>query len=187
MLLQPKTVPKTSSGKIARARCRKGFLDKSLQTIYSKSFVGTEQENKDAKNKVNLPPLTTRAQVDPATIRKLSKKQILKKVLDDVAKYVPLPPASISKNDDLSTMMDSLTLSQFKGQLQYEYATNVSDGYLFRPGTTINKLVDVIKLGYAPDDSDESPAPGGVAIGQQEGLAGALGCPPGVKICCAVM
>ena len=114
----------------------------------------------------------------------------MKKLLNDVSKHMSLPASSISKNDDLVTMMDSMTLSQFKGILEYEYAINISDGYLFRQGTTINKLVDIIKRGYAPDDSDEMPSradgpPSGAPVGESKGLAGALGCPPGV--CCVVM
>lgn len=188
VLLQPKTVPKTSSGKIARARCRKGFLDKSLQSVYAKSFQGKasiEIESNGNNKLTNAPP---RTKVDPESIRKLSKKQIMKKLLEDIAKHVALPPEKISKNDDLSTMMDSLTLSQFKGLLEYEYATKISDGYLFRPGTTVNKLVDVIKLGHAPDDGDEfvdGAQQGGMVVGQSKGLAGALGCPPGVR--CVIM
>ena len=141
--------------------------------------------NNNSNIKIDVPP---KSRVNPETIRKLSKKQILKKLLNDTSKHVPLAPGSISKTDDLVTMMDSLTLSQFKGMLEYEYATKLSDGYLFRPGVSINKLVDVIKLGYAPDDGDESSdnvPGGGVVVGRSTGLAGALGCPPGV--CCSIM
>lgn len=140
---------------------------------------------------VSAPPTPARAAVDAEEIRSLSKKQIMKKLLSDVSKHVSMPVTSISKTDDLATMMDSLTLSQFKGLLQYDYATNISDGYLFRPGTSINKLVDVIKRGYATDDNEDgapegNPEPANTAVvGQSRGLAGMLGCPPGVK--CVIM
>ena len=71
VLLQPKTVPKTSSGKIARARCRKGFLDKNLQSVYAKSFQGKvsmEIESNGNNKLTNVPP---RTKVDPESIRKL--------------------------------------------------------------------------------------------------------------------
>ena len=137
-----------------------------------------------------------RKQVHPESIRKLSKKQILKKLLNDITKHVPTPPSSLNKDDALATMMDSLTLSQFKGLLEFDYATDVSDGYLFREGTTINKLVEVIKLGYAPDDNEDGDQPAeaaagggsknkGAMVGESRGLAGALGCPPGVR--CVIM
>ncbi len=133
-----------------------------------------------------------RKQVHPEAIRKLSKKQIMKKLLNDIGKHVPTPTSSLNKNDALSTMMDSITLSQFKGILEFDYATDVSDGYLFRESTSINKLVEVIKLGYAPDDNEDGVAasnPKGKesagVVGQSKGLAGALGCPPGTK--CVIM
>jgi len=102
-----------------------------------------------------------------------------------------MPPSSLPLDSDMATMMDSLSLSQFKGLLEAQYATKLSDEYLFREGSTIHKLVEVVKLGYAPDDeNDES---GGAGAGSshamvsqsQGGLSAALGCPPGV--CCVVM
>lgn len=197
VLLVPKTVPKTSSGKISRARCRKGFLDKSLKVIYAKSFLTQSSmeiepsTNNDSMNRAAIP--TQIKKVDPASIRKLTRKQIEKRLLKDIGKHVPIPASSLSKKDALSTMMDSLTLSQFKGLLEHEYATNISDGYLFRPDTNIEKLVEVIKLGYALDDGDDLPEGGdsnaapGSGIGQSKGVGGALGCPPGVCECCVVM
>mmetsp|Transcript_28439 Transcript_28439/g.33085 ORF Transcript_28439/g.33085 Transcript_28439/m.33085 type:complete len:818 (-) Transcript_28439:80-2533(-) len=195
VLLVPKTVPKTSSGKIARARCRKGFLNNSLQTIYSKAYIvqksSMEIEPTTGGDDTNGASAPNEPKVDPESIRRLSKKSIEKKLMKEIGKHVPIPPSSISKNHALTTMMDSLTLSQFKGVLEYEYATQLSDGYLFRSSTTISKLVDIVKLGYAPDDgedtadgdgNDASPHGG---IGESRGLAGALGCPPGV--CCVVM
>ena len=81
--------------------------------------------------------------------------------------------------------MDSLTISQFKGLVENLYHVRpLSDEYLFRESCTVAKLAEVVKLGYAPDDGDgaEAAAAGMVATmpGQAPGLAGMLGCPPGV-------
>ena len=39
--LKTRTVPKTSSGKIARSWCRKGFVNGTLSVVYRKSFKST--------------------------------------------------------------------------------------------------------------------------------------------------
>ena len=121
-----------------------------------------------------------------AEIRALDKNEILKRLVTDVSKLTSLPPGSIEKNEPLVTMMDSLTLSQFKGLLESSYAVTLSDEYLFQESTTLKKLADVVKLGYAPDDTgggDGSARPTATAAapGEAGGLAGALGCPPGVR------
>jgi hypothetical protein len=90
--------------------------------------------------------------------------------------------------------LDSLTLSQLKGLLESHYFVKLSDEYLFRESTSIEKLADIVQLGYAPDDSgnglNEGIIGSGAAaassdIGKSKGIAGALGCPPGVI--CAIL
>ena len=48
LLLETRTVPKTSSGKIARAWCRKGYLANSLKVVYRKSFVNSSSKGSSA-------------------------------------------------------------------------------------------------------------------------------------------
>ncbi len=185
VILRPRTIPKTTSGKIARAWCRKAFMNKTLNSIYSTSFSNNQQESNGSSRVVNGP---RQRAVDPQTIRSMEKSEILSKLKADISNIVSIPATSISTNSDLATMMDSLSLSQFKGQLEVQYATTLSDEYLFREGSTINKLVEVVKLGYAPDDNEENGAGSSsppAAAGSAGGVAGALGCPPGV--CCTVM
>jgi hypothetical protein len=85
-----------------------------------------------------------------------------------------------------------MTISQFKGLLESHYATELSDEYLFRETTTLNKLAEVVKLGHAPDDDQEGSGNGDASMpegvstqGNADGIAGALGCPPGV-VCCVI-
>jgi hypothetical protein len=130
------------------------------------------------------------SRVDPSVIRNMSRKEIKAKLVQDLARIISMPPSSISTNAGLATMMDSLSLSQFKGFLEINYATKLSDEYLFRENSNVNKLVEVIKIGYAVDDVDSDgrgPSQEQHAMVQQGhgGLSEALGCPPGV--CCAVM
>jgi acyl carrier protein len=118
----------------------------------------------------------------------------LDKLKIDVAIIGQIPPDSIDKDTALVTILDSLSISQFKGRLESAYAVKISDEYLFGESTTLTKLVEVVKLGFAPDDhvgADESNGVPSSAMtagppqGTAGGLAGALGCPPGV-VCCVI-
>lgn len=59
-LLQTRSVPKTTSGKIARSWCRRGYLDKSLHILYKwEADNGSNQAGGDkSRNQEALPPHT---------------------------------------------------------------------------------------------------------------------------------
>ena len=203
VFLKPRTVPKTSSGKIARAWCRKGFLAGTLTIIYRKAFKKMESMDIDGGaispsggNVGNAEGGGGGAALSPEQVeelRAMDKKEILAKLVSDVNKVgASLDPESGINNDSpIVTFLDSMTISQFKGLLESHYATKLSDEYLFRETTTLNKLAEVVKLGYAPDDDLEGngSAPkmseGVGTQGKADGIAGALGCPPGV-VCCVI-
>lgn len=182
VLLRPRTVPKTSSGKIARAWCRKAFVSKTLDVVYRKSF--------KTSGSLEIEQTPTPSPVlkldEMQTLRAMDKKQILAKLANDVAKLGSVPVDSIDVNASLVSILDSLTISQFKGLLEAEYAVTISDEYLFRENTTLSKLVEVVKLGNAPDDKEGEPPTDAMPPSNTGGLAGVLGCPPGV-VCCVLM
>jgi len=199
VLLPPRTVKKTSSGKIARAWCRKAFLTNTFISVYSQSFVTTtstiaplEIENFDdsggkevvlgsTDDRVNHKTLIVRdnSNEHPDDIRSLSKATILERLSRDVTQQLHTEPPVDSA---LNTYMDSLSISQFKGLLEAKYTTKISDEYLFQESCSLRKITEVVKLGYAPDDVDQNLSKG---VRRRKGLAGALGCPPGVR--CSVM
>lgn len=116
----------------------------------------------------------------------MDREQILTKLSNDVAKLGSVPVESIDVNASLVSILDSLTISQFKGLLEAEYAVTISDEYLFRENTTLSKLVEVVKLGHALDDGEGDAPAATTPASNTGGLAGALGCPPGV-VCCVMM
>ena len=88
------------------------------------------------------------------------------------------------------TVLDSMSLFQFKGTLESSYAVQISDEYLLGETVSLSKLAEVVKLGHAEDDTgvNGSPTTTSTAVaqtGKADGLAGALGCPPGV-VCCII-
>jgi acyl-CoA synthetase (AMP-forming)/AMP-acid ligase II len=193
LFLRTKTVPKTSSGKIARAWCRKGFLAGTLQVVFKKSFKDETAvfEMEQGENSASQAPLSKEK---VGELRALSKEDILDKLKIDVAIIGQIPPDSIDKDTALVTILDSLSISQFKGRLESAYAVKISDEYLFGESTTMTKLVEVVKLGFAPDDHVGTDEPNGVPSnvltagppqGRGGGIAGVLGCPPGV-VCCVI-
>ena len=202
VFLQTKTVPKTSSGKIARVWCRKGFLAGTLKVVYKLHFAtgisSFEIEGGSQANGGNssLPAFSSNAPLTKqkiAELRAMDKTELTNNLRMDVARIGQIPPDSIDNDTALVTILDSLSISQFAGRLESAYAVKLSDEYLFREGVTLTKLAEVAKLGYAPDDvgnngdahgpSSSSSSPQG---GNAGGLAGALGCPPGVKVCCII-
>ncbi len=193
VFLQTKTVPKTSSGKIARAWCRKGYLAKTLKVVYKKSYTKNGASSFEIEEggapAATTAPLTKES---VAELRAMDKTEITNKLKLDVARMGQIAPDSIDNDTALVTILDSLSISQFSGRLQSAYAVKLSDEYLFREGVTLLKLAEVVKLGYAPDDNNQEggiSTNGGIATaptGNAEGLAGALGCPPGVRVCCVI-
>ena len=190
VFLHPKTVPKTSSGKIARAWCRKSYVNGSLAVLFRHSFkldvspleiepVGAENAPQSAAKKSS--------EENIAELRALSRDEILTKLALDLSQMASIPTSSIGKDAAIVTILDSLTITQFKGLLENSYGATLSDEYLFRETTTLRILADVVKLGYAPNDvqngdpgNSHPPAATSPSPGAAKGLAGALGCPPGV-------
>jgi len=215
LFLKTKTVPKTSSGKIARAWCRKGYLAGTLQVAYRKSYKkdGTtfeiDKHTTGRETQSASKNIASLSRENITQLRALSKIDLMDKLRMDVAEITQFPPDSIDNDTALVTILDSIATAQFKGQLESVYAVRISDEYLFGNTVTLTKLAEVVKLGYAPDDtggdktgnsssnnnynnntiepssSASSPPPisqGGTA----DGLAGMLGCPPGVRVCCVI-
>jgi len=178
MLIQPKTISKTTSGKIARAWCRKAFLGNTLQVVYLKEFT---PKMLSMEIEASSSPVATRALTSEeiAEIRAMDKKEILSKLQTEIASMGA--PPEIPKDAAIATLLDSMSVSQLKGLLEFRYAVKLSDEYLFREGCTLTKLVEIVRLGYAPDDGD-GEVDGVVMVGgEDEGCAQrVLGCPPGV-------
>ena len=177
VLLKPKSVPKTTSGKIARAWCRKGYLANTLNVVYRKDYKKNEVSTSEIDH-----PVEAMNSDEINKLRSMDKKELLSKLKDDLAKIASSTPEAISADVAVASLLDSLSVSQLKGQLEARYAVSkLSDEYLFRESCTLNKLVEVVRLGYAPDDGDgQGAAAASVAQQGSGGLAGALGCPPGV-------
>lgn len=188
--LKTRTVPKTSSGKIARSWCRKGFVNGTLSIVYRKSFRSTTNSSLQEPLEVESGKADTTTQTrsngafgkaTPEEIRAMSKEELYQHLLSDLVKVASVDRNAVQATSPLTSMLDSLTISQFKGLYEANYAVKISDEYLFRETTTLQKLVEVAKLGHAPDDDGGAGPATGVGVAEDEGCAQrVLGCPPGV-------
>jgi len=179
ILIQPKTISKTTSGKIARSWCRKAFMGNNLKVVYLKEFT---QKMSSMEIESSPSPVATRALTfeEIAELRAMDKKEILSKLQAEISSMGA--PLDVPTDSAIATLLDSISVSQLQGLLEARYAVKLSDEYLFREGCTLTKLVEIVRLGYAPDDG-ENEGDGVVMVGSEKGEGCAqrvLGCPPGV-------
>lgn len=147
ILLKTRTIPKTTSGKIARSWCRRGYLDGSLSVLSrwdaatdegqgDEDFLGQEAVGNielvgpsDSSIRDHRP-----SQLQPDTagppsrlsqleVRALSVDEIVYKLeitLKQIASQSPAPiTGKVDKTASLSSLgLDSFTLVQFKGVLE---------------------------------------------------------------------
>ncbi|KAL3805098.1 hypothetical protein HJC23_003326 [Cyclotella cryptica] len=199
VLMKARSVPKTTSGKISRARAKRAFLSGDLEDLYRVNFKGESEhtlfpnEDKEpSSDSLQRDPTITALNAVPSNIQSLERQEIRIMLLDAICQIANVDKSSLADTSPLNTFMDSVSLAQLKGMLEGQYAVkSLSDEYLFRDTTTIKKLVEIVKVGEARDDQISSdsainagtPATAAVSRG---GIAGALGCPPGV-VCCTIM
>jgi acyl-CoA synthetase (AMP-forming)/AMP-acid ligase II len=198
VLLKPRTIPKTTSGKIARSWCRKAYLSKTLQSVFWKDLkiaqsspdeFGFPMDNGNSTHPFEIDAPKSVHAANEQVIREMTLSEIRRRLMNDISKLGHLSDP-VDFTVPLISLMDSLSISQFKGMLEVQYFTKLSDDYLFRESTTLGKLVEVVKHGFAPDDVTDHvdsqnrqgnpAATPSSAAGRAQGLAGVLGCPPGV-------
>ncbi|GMH62755.1 hypothetical protein TrLO_g15170 [Triparma laevis f. longispina] len=185
-LLEARTIPKTSSGKIARAWCKKKYTSGDLKIVKNgKGDFDTED------GEVEVGGGEEEKVFDPKKaeeIRAMTESDIEMKVVGYLSSLSGLPPNEIDRNLAFTGFMDSMSISQFKGLLEQEFCVDVSDGYLFREDSCVAKMAVVIKVGRAEDDNGSGGGGEGRDGGGGESGGGADGpalAPPG--LCCSVM
>jgi hypothetical protein len=152
VLIKPRSIYKTSSGKIARQRTKSSFLSKGeLQPLYSWTSSdggGSEEYERDL------------AAIEPGSWD--SPEDLMKKLLEDALKF--LPEDGKKKGIDPTTPlidigMDSMSLAQFKGLLTNKYAVTMTDEEIFSEDTTLITIQEfILKNGSSvPPTTSASP------------------------------
>ena len=204
IILKARSVPKTTSGKISRSRAKRAFLSGHLEELFRSNFNGEIERTipsispATASNSVETKkstPVITAPISPPSNISSLDQMETRALLLNAICQIANIEKSLVTDTSPLNTFMDSVSLAQLKGMLEGQYGVkSLSDEYLFRDTTTLNKLTEIVKVGEARDDVSTSAADDAghvqntptAGLGQSEGVAGALGCPPGV-VCCTIM
>lgn len=141
-LLKTRSIPKTTSGKIARAWCRRALHEDSLDVLYRRDgeespdadpgVADPSEESQSGSSQTGYHPVSfDESAVVPSPqsaeeVRALPLPDILKQLealLLQVASQGPTPlSAPLDPSAPVSTMgLDSMTLVQFKGVLEKRY------------------------------------------------------------------
>ena len=184
VLVRPRTMPKTTSGKIQRAKARQAYTAGTLEEVCCEEFAtgdgaagaacvkpSGEAANAEAvgdgDGEPSVPALRAAPKkLTPAELRALDRPAILDMLLDTIADLASVDKATISRTAPLATCMDSVTVAQLKGVLEGRFAVKpMSDAYLFLESTTVTKLVEVAKAGVAGDDTGEGASAAAAPVG----------------------
>jgi len=161
-LLRPRTIPKTTSGKIARSWCRKALAEGTLSVVKRVDYsiaedapfpAGGDGADVDAAScgdrddaVAALPSMTEEEMrsLPPGEIAAL-----LQKALALVAASSPAPLSQPAEPyASLSSLgLDSLTLVQFKGVLERRFHVDVPDEFLFTQMASVASLADIVRAG----------------------------------------
>lgn len=182
VLVKQKTIPKTTSGKIQRSKAKQAFIEKRLQEVYRKDFSarGASSDrhvdsNEGRTGEGKMPKPIPGKGLTSAEVRALDRTAIRNMLLESISQLANIEKSSIPDGSPLTSYMDSVTLAQLKGLLESRYAVStMSDAYLFNDATTLKKLVEVVKVGVAKDDTREGSIGGGSRA--SEGGGGCCGC-----------
>lgn len=131
LLLHPRTIPKTTSGKIARLWCKKAFLEGKLQVVGSSSSSGDSKEVR-SEDEMAVMEISQQEEVlgddetsifaalTPETMRSMTIDSIEKLLESALCQLAPdgMLQAPLDKNTALYALgLDSMTMGQFQGVL----------------------------------------------------------------------
>ena len=146
-LLRPRTVPKTTSGKIARQRCRRAFEQGTLEILHAWDEGRPRAGAGPAGGDPARPPM------DPAAVRAMPERELLARMRADFARLANVDVAHLDDDCPLIELgVDSLAIAELATLLQQEYACEVPDEFLFAETTTLLVLARAAKRGGVSDD-----------------------------------
>ncbi len=176
-LLKTRTVPKTTSGKIARSWCRKAFSEGTLSVLYRWDGDGAQQDaavleveggDVTAEGKaqslggnkyVAVGTSDSGAAIVPSQghtleqVRQMPHTELagrLEFLLSQIASQgsTPLLTPIDAHAPLVSLGLDSMTLVQFKGVLENRFfCADIPDEFLFTPLATLDELAKAVHVG----------------------------------------
>ncbi|CAB1114142.1 unnamed protein product [Ectocarpus sp. CCAP 1310/34] len=174
-LLRPRTIPKTTSGKISRTMCKKahasGALDGDTVFLWGDDRMASHLSSAPgtAKDQTTVAEMDAQAERDEtggsgssAAGTEESKSSgggkgcpadmtvadILKGVQSEVAKILKADASAIPMDAPLATLgLDSMEAMQLMSLLEERFSVTIPDEVMFEPDTTLMTLAPIIKAG----------------------------------------
>ncbi|KAG7386653.1 hypothetical protein PHYPSEUDO_015437 [Phytophthora pseudosyringae] len=158
VLLAPRTIPKTTSGKISRSRCKKALEEKKLEELYRNEDMiadipveedggGDEAVAGEVMDRnVNGPRV---APTDggaaksnlPSVITGVPPEQVHAFLVSELARTLGVETAQVDDNTPLQELgLDSMALTQLQGVIAQKYQVHVEEELLYGDTTTLASL-----------------------------------------------
>ena len=161
VLIKPRTVEKTSSGKIARSWAKKAYLNNDLQIVVTSTGniraaakkSDDETKNDDGKKKKK---------------KKLKQKELSKQqnqLIDEVAQLLEIETGDIELDVPLVELgMDSMMLGQLQGIVSSDFNVDLESDELFTETCTLTLIFEMIDNGgsspnFVKQDKDSVVVP----------------------------
>ena len=133
-LVHSRTICKTTSGKIARSRCKAAFLQNQLEELIR---FPRETTSETTTPPVPPPRATGGTEETPA--------QVLASLMHHVSELGGRPLAECQPTTSLRSLgLDSMSLTQIRGVITNQYHVSIDESIMYDEATTINNLYQVI-------------------------------------------
>lgn len=189
VLLRPRSIPKTTSGKISRARCKKALEDKQLDVLYrNEDIIGDAPDDADEVANVEMdrsvgdgkqpvaggtgatggkPSTTGGTSGMPTVVTDEAPERVYEFLLAELALLLNVEPTHVNPNKPLQELgMDSMALTQLQGIVAQKYKAHVAEDVLYSEATTLKSL-------HATLCGDTSASAAATGDQQQHLIAGA--------------
>ncbi|KAJ0406452.1 hypothetical protein ATCC90586_001931 [Pythium insidiosum] len=156
VLVKPRSIPKTTSGKISRARAKKALDDKQLDVLYrNEDMIGDAPDNGDGDEQLEgavgdaemdrraPAPTQSGAPAAQGASQKVDAppQEVFQFLLSEVAQLLDVDKAVLNPNTPLQELgLDSMALTQLQGIVNQKYHVNIQEEVLYNEATTLKSL-----------------------------------------------
>jgi len=182
VLIKPRTVEKTSSGKIARSWAKKAYVNNDLQIVVKSTGNIRLAANKRNNDKVDDETNNDTNRKDAKQIAKIDKSALNKQqsqLVEEVAQLLEIEANEIELDVPLVELgMDSMMLGQLQGIVSADFNVELESDELFTETCTLHLIFDMIENGgasknFVKEDKDSVIVPinngEGEELGENDG------------------
>ncbi|OQR91630.1 fatty-acid-CoA ligase [Achlya hypogyna] len=152
VFVETRSIPKTTSGKISRRRCKVAFLSQTLREIHRSVATddGSDGDAPPAPAKREFPPFAT-----------VPARDVQAFLCAEIAQLANVPKTSVTSATTLHELgMDSMNLTQLQGIIANQYGLHAPEEVLYGESTTVEGLYEALKAA-PPSTPHMAPNVGG--------------------------